>query len=405
MSRPGLAKKFLFSGTLFFLLFAALNPAFSARTDMQATEQLQTELDAINLQIDYLKLKVQQNSSQIRALEKKTAVKKEEIKELETQIAGLNEKKIRLAAQINDLEAELQLGQKQIQELMTRFRARLVQLHKIKQGTLLGSIFSAKSLNSFLNRFQMVKYLLENDKELLAELKNKNEKLLLGSKQLNEKEKQMQNMQAELDRKRAKVDNESASLEAMLKTLVLEKKLFVSREKKLAGARNDLESEISKIEIGRKDQAKSFEKELAQAPAKPVAVAPLPDTAPEAARVMKFSWPVKTKDIKNADPSGNPKSPALRIKMQADAEILAAGRGKVLYKGAISGLGNVIILGHERGFSTVYANLDELWVGLGQLVNQGETIGRLFANDRGLHFEIRFGGKKQQPETYLPAIN
>lgn len=405
MSRPGLAKKFLFSGTLFFLLFAAINPVFSARTDMQATEQLQTELDAINLQIDYLKLKVKQNSSQIRALEKKAVVKKEEIKELETQIAGLNERKIRLAAQINDLEAELQLGQKQIQELMTRFRARLVQLHKIKQGTLLGSIFSAKSLNSFLNRFQMVKYLLENDKELLAELKSKNEKLLLGSQQLNEKEKQMQNMQTELDRKRAKVDNESASLEAMLKTLVLEKKLFVSREKKLAGARNDLENEISKIETGRKDQAKSFEKELAQAPAKPVAVAPLPDTAPEAARVMKFSWPVQTKDIKNADPSGNPKSPALRIKMQADAEILAAGRGKVLYKGAISGLGNVIILGHERGFSTVYANLDELWVGLGEIVNQGDTIGRLFANDRGLHFEIRFGGKKQQPETYLPAIN
>jgi septal ring factor EnvC (AmiA/AmiB activator) len=380
-------------------------PLSATRTTPEATDQLQTELDAINLQIDYLKLKVQENSGQINQLEKKIASKKKEIAELKEQISAINIKKIHFAEQIGKLEAEIALGQQQMRELMTRFRARLVQLHKIKQGTLLGSIFSAKNLNSFLNRFQMVKYLLENDKELLTEMKNKNEQLVKNSAQLVEKEKQMASMQQDLDQKKARVDNENLSLEAMLKTVVLEKKLFVSREKKLAGARSDLEKEIAKIEAGREDKNQSFEQELKKTAPKSVQPQKLPEDAPEAARVMKFSWPANRQSIKTFARSGNEKAPALRIELQGEAEILAAGRGKVLYKGEISGLGNVIILGHERGFSTVYANLDEMWVGLGQIVNQGETIARVFSGGPGMHFEIRFGGKKQRPADYLPAID
>lgn len=390
---------------LFFLICVALAPAFAARTGAPASDKLQTELDAINLQLDYLKLKVQQNSGQIRKLEKKISGKKKEVQELKQQIAAMNENKIRLAQQINNLETELNQGQQQMRQLMTRFRARLVQLHKIKQGTLLGSIFSAKNLNSFLNRFQMVKYLLENDKELLSELKKRNESLLSSSTKLAEKEKQMQNIEAELERKRSRVDNENASLEAMLKTLVLEKKLFLNKEKKLASTRGELEKEISKIEASRNDEKSSFENELAIMPAKVTASKPLPQSAPEAAKIMQFSWPVSRASISETNDSGNLKSPAMLIRMNSDAEVLACGRGKVLYKGQISGLGNVIILGHERGFSSVYANLDEMWVGLGQIVSQGETIGRIFGDDRALHFEIRFGGKKQQPANYLPAIN
>ncbi len=380
-------------------------PSYAARTTPEVTDQLQTELDAINLQIDYLKLKVQENSGQINQLGKKIASKKKEIAELKEQISAINIKKVHFAQQIQALEEEIALGQQQMRDLLTRFRARLVQLHKIKQGTLLGSIFSAKNLNSFLNRFQMVKYLLENDKELLTEMKNKNEQLVKNSAQLVEKEQQMASMQKELDQKKARVDNENLSLEAMLKTIVLEKKLFVSREKKLAGTRSDLEKEIAKIEAGREDKNQSFEKELKKTAPKTIQPQKLPDDAPEAARVMKFSWPANRPSIKSFAASGNEKAPALRIELQGEAEILAAGRGKVLYKGEISGLGNVIILGHERGFSTVYANLDDMWVGLGQIVNQGETIGRVFSGGPGMHFEIRFGGKKQRPVEYLPPID
>jgi murein DD-endopeptidase MepM/ murein hydrolase activator NlpD len=42
---------------------------------------------------------------------------------------------------------------------------------------------------------------------------------------------------------------------------------------------------------------------------------------------------------------------------------------------------------------------------MGQIVDQRETIGRILAANRSLYFEIRFGGKKQSPRSYLPPID
>lgn len=391
---------------IFLLILLQPISLHAAKTDPTEADILQTELDGINLQIDFLKLKVKDNRTRINSIEKKIKKKKSEIHKLETQTNSLNEKQLNIAEQVAAIKNEAKIGKQQMTELLNRFRARLVQLHKIKQGTLLGSIFSAKNLNSFLNRFQMVKYLLENDKELMTELKEKNMKLLSGAQEQARKQNQMKNIQKELTNKREKISLQKASLQAMLKTVILEKSLFIKKEKRLASSKTELEKEIQKVEVSRTATEKSFEKELADSAPKVKATVEkkLPDSAPEAARVMKFGWPVSETDIKTFTPIGDEKTAALRIELQKECEIRATGRGKVLYKGSISGLGNLIILGHQRGFSSVYANLDELWVGLGQIVDKGEAIGKVF-KERSLHFEIRFGGKKQQPISFLPPTS
>ncbi|MEW6712810.1 MAG: hypothetical protein AB1403_23535, partial [Candidatus Riflebacteria bacterium] len=122
--------------TFFLILFLTPGILIGARTVPAATDDLQGELDSINLQIDFLKLKVKQNSGQIGSLEKKISGKKKEISELEQQIISLNEKQIRHTEQIDKMQTDLKVGQEQMLQLLTRFRARLVQLHKIKQGTL-----------------------------------------------------------------------------------------------------------------------------------------------------------------------------------------------------------------------------------------------------------------------------
>lgn len=389
-------------------LFLLTAPALmAARTQATPSDSLQTELDAVNLQIDYLKLKVKQNNAQIDNFEKRIQKQRLEIKKLEEQIAEQSEFKLRLDEQINHLKKENQQNLEQMRALLTQFRARLVQLHKIKQSTLLGSIFSAKNLNSFLNRFQMVKYLLENDKVLLTQMKAKQKKLQQGSDELEQKQQQLETVQAELEQKRSRVQRENASLQALMKTVVLEKKLFLEREKKLASARQELEKTINQVENERQNNSIPLDTELQKKPVTKKQSAQsqtLPKTAPDAARLMKFSWPADTENISRAYQSGDEKTAALMIQLNGETEIIAAGRGKVLYKGQISGLGNVIILGHDRGFSTVYANLNDMWVGMGEIIEQGDTIGKQFGGDRALHFEIRFGGKKQLPATYLPQI-
>ena len=96
---------------------------------------------------------------------------------------------------------------------------------------------------------------------------------------------------------------------------------------------------------------------------------------------------------------------AIEIPIQKPTEVRALAEGKVQFKGPLGRFGNVIILGHRKGFSSVYGNLDEIWVGLHQIVAAGEELGKIIgARNTYLHFEIRFGGKNRDPLAYLPPL-
>jgi len=87
------------------------------------------------------------------------------------------------------------------------------------------------------------------------------------------------------------------------------------------------------------------------------------------------------------------------------ANIMAAESGRVSYAGYMRGYGNVIILSHDGGYSSVYAHNSVNLVKKGQFVKKGSVIAKLgrTGNATGphLHFEIRSSGKPVNPLSYL----
>ncbi len=85
--------------------------------------------------------------------------------------------------------------------------------------------------------------------------------------------------------------------------------------------------------------------------------------------------------------------------------IVAAESGRVSYTGYMRGFGNVIILSHDGGYSTVYGHNSVNLVKKGQYVKKGSIIGKVGrtgnATGSHLHFEIRLGGKPVNPLSYL----
>lgn len=76
--------------------------------------------------------------------------------------------------------------------------------------------------------------------------------------------------------------------------------------------------------------------------------------------------------------------------------IYASASGKVIIakaSGWNSGYGNYIVISHPNGTQTLYAHLSRLNVGVGQLVDRGETIGAMGSTGKStgshLHFEVR----------------
>lgn len=86
--------------------------------------------------------------------------------------------------------------------------------------------------------------------------------------------------------------------------------------------------------------------------------------------------------------------------------IWAAKSGTVIFSGQQSGYGNVIIIDHGGGMTTLYGHQSRRLAHDGQHVSQGELIGKVGSTGHStgshLHFETRYGGTPRNPRGCLP---
>jgi murein DD-endopeptidase MepM/ murein hydrolase activator NlpD len=85
--------------------------------------------------------------------------------------------------------------------------------------------------------------------------------------------------------------------------------------------------------------------------------------------------------------------------------IWAAAAGTVIHSGWLGGYGNLVVVDHGNGLATAYAHASAIFVGVGQSVEQGETVSLVGStgNSSGphLHFEVRVNGAAVDPLLYL----
>ncbi len=86
--------------------------------------------------------------------------------------------------------------------------------------------------------------------------------------------------------------------------------------------------------------------------------------------------------------------------------VYAARKGKVIFAGYSGGYGNLVIVRHDKGFTTYYAHLNKITTYSGANVGVGTVIGRMGstggATGNHLHFEIRRHGEALNPADYIP---
>ncbi len=95
----------------------------------------------------------------------------------------------------------------------------------------------------------------------------------------------------------------------------------------------------------------------------------------------------------------------LMIQAKAGSSVLACANGQVVFADWMRGFGNLIIVNHDDGYLSIYANTESIYKSVGDTVERGDTIatvGNSGGEDKsGLYFELRRNGTPFNPLPWI----
>lgn len=149
---------------------------------------------------------------------------------------------------------------------------------------------------------------------------------------------------------------------------------------------------------------------VAAAPVAPVTTAPAAKeettaslgAAASSTGGTEFRWPAKGRIIQGFGPG----SDGINIALPEGTPVKAVENGVVAYAGnELKGYGNLVLIRHDNGYVSAYANNGELKVKRGEQVKRGQTIATSGqtgnVSSPQLHFELRKGSTPVDPMPYL----
>ena len=120
-----------------------------------------------------------------------------------------------------------------------------------------------------------------------------------------------------------------------------------------------------------------------------------------------YVWPTNNHFLSGFDYSPESNHWGLDLDGETGDPIYATDAGVVVYAGWNDyGYGLMIMVDHGGNWQSLYAHLDNIWVGCGESVGQGQTIALMGSSGKSsgshLHFEIMHGTNKVNPWSFLP---
>ncbi len=93
------------------------------------------------------------------------------------------------------------------------------------------------------------------------------------------------------------------------------------------------------------------------------------------------------------------------IKTSPDAPVRSVFSGQVVFANWFKGYGKLVIINHGGGYYSLYADLDEIFLKVGDIIDTGARVGRdgrsVMVNAPSLYFEVRYRGKPLDPLQWL----
>jgi murein DD-endopeptidase MepM/ murein hydrolase activator NlpD len=373
--------------------------AGAARADTAA--EIQQRLRNARSRIDAAKEKKASLNEQISDLDGKLAAIQTRLDGLSGQIASVEEKLSVTREKLALLGQELRLKRLELEEAQAElaleqenFQARVVLSYKSDDLDYVDVMLASSSFEDLISRASVIHDLLGGNNALVGRLEATRDKVDAEKDAIARRERAVAEAAAVLQEK----SDELAALRAAQAASRAEA-LAVRRQK--AGALKGVNKDLAELE-------RQEDRLLAESAALANIITGSSGSGTGTGDLMyPVNGPITS-------PFGWRIHPILRYRkfhtgvdfgVGYGVPIRASDGGTVIYATWMGGYGNVIIVDHGDGLSTLYAHQSSLGVGTGAHVSRGQTIGYVgstgFSTGPHLHFEVRVNGNPVDPMGYL----
>ena len=363
----------------------AKNEIENTTTDLESQDlqtqrnELQNQLSEANGELEEVQSNLSENLKQVEKLDEKISSAESQLEEQESKITKLKES-------INKIEIELNTVAEKYEKQRDLFKKRLVEIYEAGETQYLDILLKSKSLSDFLSSYYIITELAEMDNDLINELETKKRKI---------------------DTSKQKLENEKEELAIIIenqtrvsRTLQNTKKMRESFIEKLSEDEKNLQAKIDEINIQYTEINKQI-LELAQ------------QGIDKAYIGGELAWPVPgyTRITSKYAMRVHPITGQYKLHTGVDigapegANFIAANDGIVTKAEKNIAYGNMIIIDHGGGISTLYAHGSEILVEVGQTVKRGQTVLKIgstgYSTGPHAHFEVRINGVTTNPLPYI----
>lgn len=435
----------IMAGIMLLTLIVGLIPrpasAASSSEIRKQINELKEQKKDIQNQIKEVQEQYEQNEDEIKDIISRKNVIDQEIQLLSSQLLNINEQISAFNVLIADKQDELDNAEDRYQELNESTKDRIRAMEENGSVSYWEVLFRASSFSDLLDRVNMVEEIAASDQRRLQELSDAadrveeaQEALELEKADLEVTKDELDATQEELNAKRQEADDLVLELLAKAEDLQALEAEFEEQEKEFLDMIAQKELEY--------DEAKLAEWEAYMATYVPPTTAPSdlspghtnnssgtntggapsdlsPGTSSGTTNNNTSSgsstyWMVPCAYTSITSPFGYRESPTTGastyhqgVDLDADTgtPVVATRAGVVTVAGFANAAGNYVKIDHRDGFSSIYMHLDSYCVSSGQMVSQGQQIGKVgntgISTGDHLHFGIAYNGGYVNPCAYV----
>ena len=397
-----------FNKSLILLSFFLLQYSFPQETSLEIQEKINDQ----SQKLKKLKKEIQSVEDEIIRKTKQAISNTEILIDLENKIS-LTEKLIRsinkeekyIASIILNTENEIFQMETKLNTLKNQITQRLKYLYINGRPSLLETILLSNNWNETIYRVKYLEVLANYEKKLKKSYKETFNQLIDKRVKLEIELKYKKSLRSEKEIENSNLNTDKRNKKNILNQINKEKNTL---EKELTSKEDtikEMEALIKKL-YSNKSEMKKREEELARIRAQQNRTT----SGNFAIMKGKLLWPVEGKIIskfgthRNAEIGTITENVGIDIQCKANSSVKAVLDGVVSTKTYIRGHGNIIIIDHGGGYSTVYAKVANMLVNENEYIQQGREIAITSNNTNSiLHFEVWGNQNKLNPQDWLKS--